>query len=150
MFSKNLFMLVSCTTVKILCICQIPEKNENTAGLGISSLQTASMSVIWLGTSNFCVEFGIPLKIIRLIKNVFNLDRQTFFLYISCSEWPETERWFVTIAFQLLQYAVKKVVPVGSEGLKLNGTLQHVVSADDTYLLDKNVNAVKKNTSFVS
>jgi hypothetical protein len=49
----------------------------------------------------------------------------------------------------VLQYAIRKVVPVSWEGLKLNGTQQPVVSADDTKLLDKNVNIVRKNTNLV-
>jgi hypothetical protein len=49
----------------------------------------------------------------------------------------------------VLLYAIRKVVPVGWEGLKLSGTQQPLVSADDTNLLDKNVNNVRKNTNFV-
>lgn len=51
--------------------------------------------------------------------------------------------------YSVLQYAIGKVVPVGWEGLKLNGTQQPLVSADDTNLLDKNVNTLRKNTNFV-
>ena len=49
----------------------------------------------------------------------------------------------------VLQYAIKKVVPVGWEGLKLSGMQQPLVSVDDTNLLNKNVNTVRKNTNFV-
>jgi hypothetical protein len=49
----------------------------------------------------------------------------------------------------VLQYAIRKVVPVGWEGLKLNGTQQPLVSADDTDLLAKNINTVRENTDFV-
>jgi len=49
----------------------------------------------------------------------------------------------------VLQSAIRKVVPVGWEGLKLNGTQQPLVNADDTDLLDKGVNTVRKNTNFV-
>jgi len=49
----------------------------------------------------------------------------------------------------VLQYAFRKVVPSGWEGLKLNGIQQPLVSADDTNLLDKNVNTVRKNINFV-
>jgi len=49
----------------------------------------------------------------------------------------------------VLQYAIRKVVPVGWEGLKLSGTQQPLVTVDDTNLLDKNANTVRKNTNFV-
>jgi len=49
----------------------------------------------------------------------------------------------------VLQCTIGKVVPVGWEELKLSGTQQPLVSADDTNLLDKNLNTVRKNTNFV-
>lgn len=43
--------IYACYICNYYDICQIPEKNENTGGLGISSLQTSGASMIWLGTS---------------------------------------------------------------------------------------------------
>jgi hypothetical protein len=47
-----------------------------------------------------------------------------------------------------LEYAIRKV-QVHQVGLKLNGTHQLLVYADDTYILGKSVNTIQ-NTSFSS
>jgi hypothetical protein len=45
----------------------------------------------------------------------------------------------------LLAYAIWRV-QVNPEGLKLNGTYQHLVYADDVNILGKSVHIIKKNT----
>jgi hypothetical protein len=54
-------------------------------------------------------------------------------------------RCFITVVFNFaLEYAINKVRE-DTDGLKLNGTHQRMVYADDN-LLGKKINIVKKNT----
>jgi hypothetical protein len=59
---------------------------------------------------------------------------------VYCSEWPETRRCFITIAFQLCFEICHQ------ESLKLNGTHQFLAYADDVNILGENIDTIQKNT----
>ena len=67
--------------------------------------------------------------------------------HISCLEWFETNRCFITIAFQLcFKYATRRVprrVQTSQEGLKLNGTPLLLVDAD-VNMLGEHIHIIKK------
>jgi hypothetical protein len=59
------------------------------------------------------IEFGIPRKLVGLIKMCLNETCSTVHVgkicQVSYSEWPETGRYFITIAFHsALEYAIRK------------------------------------------
>ena len=73
--------------------------------------------------------------------------RQAFVWHVSYLEWFETRRCFVGIVSQtlLLEYGIRRV-KVNEDVLKLNGTHQLLVYADDVNILGGSVHIIKKNT----
>jgi hypothetical protein len=55
---------------------------------------------------NIVIKFGVPMKIVRLIKMCLNeiyseVHVGKHFLYVSYSKWSKTRRCFIAIAFQV-------------------------------------------------
>ena len=100
---------------------------------------------------NILIELDIPMKLVQLIKMCLNetycRDQQAS---IFSEIFPIKNGWnkmlyhhcFPTL---LLAYAIRRV-QVNPEGLKLNGTYQYLVYADDDNILDKSAHIIKKNT----
>jgi hypothetical protein len=92
-------------------------------------------------------EFGIPMKLVRLIKMRLNKTYSKAHIgkhlsdTFSCPEWFKEMRCFITIA---LEYAIKNVHET-QVGLKLNGTHQLLAYDNDMNLLGYNIETTKKN-----
>ena len=100
-------------------------------------------------------EFGIPMKLVRLIKMCLNE---------TCSRVPVGKHLpdmfhirnglkqgdgLSPLLFNFaLEYAIR-MVQVNQHGLKLNGTHQHLVYADDD-ILGRSKQTIKKNRRFSS
>jgi hypothetical protein len=96
---------------------------------------------------NILIEFGIPMKLVRIIKMCLNetcstvrVDEhlsQTFYIKKGDALFP------LLLNFDL-QYAIRGV-QVNQVGLKLNGTPQPLGYADDVNILGRSVHTVKEN-----
>ena len=74
---------------------------------------------------------------------------QTFVSRVSHYEWFEKAGALSLLVFNFaLDYSIK-TVQASKEGLKLNGTHQPPVYADDVNILDRSVHTVQKNRSLV-
>jgi hypothetical protein len=97
-------------------------------------------------------EFGIPMKLVRLIQMCLNKtyarDRvgkhvsDTFTAKYGLKQGDILSSLFSNFA---LKYATRRV-HVNQDGLKVDGTHQLVVHADDTYILGGSVQTRKGNT----
>jgi hypothetical protein len=95
-------------------------------------------------------EFGIPIKLVRLTKTclieTYSRGRvgkhlsEKFLIKNGLKEGDVLSPWFFNIA---LEYAIRRV-QVNQDGLKLNGTHQVLVYADDVNVLGGGVHTVKE------
>ena len=99
---------------------------------------------------NILIELGIPMKLVQLIKvclnETYSRDRQARIfsdIFSTKNGWNKMlyHHCFSTL---LLAYTIRRV-QVNPEGLKLNGTYQHLIYTDDVTILDKSVHIIKKN-----
>jgi len=103
------------------------------------------------GLYNILIDFGIPIKLIRLIKMCLNEACSRAWVRKHLSHiFPIknglTQDALLPLVFNFVtEYAIRRV-PVKQDGLKLNCTHQLVVYADDVNILGGSVRTVKKNT----
>ena len=99
---------------------------------------------------NILIEFGIPMKLVRLIKMNETYRRVWVGKHLS-DMFPiknglkYVRRYFITTAFELCFTNANSRVQVSQYGLKLNGTHRLVVYADDVNILGGSIHTINKN-----
>jgi hypothetical protein len=97
---------------------------------------------------NILIEFGVPMKLVRLIKMYLNEVRTGIHLSVSFPIQNGLKHGDALSSLPLnfaLEYAIRKVQE-NQVGLKLNRTHHLLSYADDVDLLGDNIDTINKNT----
>ena len=100
---------------------------------------------------NILIEFGIPMKLVRLIKMCLKemcsrvqVGKNLSYMYSIRNSLKQGDVRSPLLFNFALEYAIRRVQAI-QDGLKLNSTHQLLVYADDVNILGGSVRTVKEN-----
>jgi hypothetical protein len=139
------------TLLTPVCSSDTGEKMDETLHQLFVDFKKAYDSVRREVLYSILIEFGVPMKLVRLIKMCLNEMCSEVRLGTHLSDSFPVQNGLKQDALSSLhfnfafEYAIVKVQE-NHVGLKVNGTHQLLLYADDVNLLVDNINTVKKNT----